>query len=228
MPTGSSTFQLARKPPVSESNCARRDGHVEKDCSGTVGEILRVRPRGLGSGDESHDPGEGGLLPNCRDADAKASATSYRSRDNLTALPLRDRPELACDHRLVKIGEAFDDCAIRRNASSGPDEDNVVDFQLRDRNGLSLVSTYTFGSVREQRGECIERASGLGNGSHFEPMAQHHDRDQRCEFPPDFNLEEAKCCGERRSKSDYDCQADERHHAGLAVGELAPCPADEN
>ncbi len=37
-------FFVARKPPVGESNCARCDGHVEKDCSGTVGEILRVRP----------------------------------------------------------------------------------------------------------------------------------------------------------------------------------------
>ena len=59
-------------------------------------------------------------------------------------------------------------------------------------------------------------------------MAEDHDRDQRREFPPDFDLEEAECCGERRAKGDYDRQADEGHHAGLVVGKFAPCPADED
>ena len=146
----------------------------------------------------------------------------------LPPCPFRDRPGLAGNHRLVNIGGALDDRAIRRNASSGPDKDNVVHFQLRNWNGLSLGSVYTFGSVWEECGERIERATSLGNGSHFEPMAEDHDRDQRCEFPPDFNLEEAEGCGERRSKGDYDRQADEGHHAGLAVGKFAPCPANED
>ena len=79
---------------------------------------------------------------------------------------------------------------------------------------MNLASAYTFGSVREERGECIERATSLGNSSHFQPVAEDHDRDQRREFPPDLDLEEAECCGDRRTKGNYDRQADERHHAG--------------
>src|SRR5713101_9823276 len=59
-------------------------------------------------------------------------------------------------------------------------------------------------------------------------MAEDHDGDQRCDFPPDFNLEEAECCGERCAKGDHDRQADESHHAGLAVGKFAPSPTDED
>lgn len=51
-------------------------------------------------------------------------------------------------------------------------------LQLSDWNGLSLGTRYTLRSVREQRGECIERATSLGNGFHLQPMAQDHDRDQ--------------------------------------------------
>jgi hypothetical protein len=171
---------------------------------------------------------EGRLLPDCRNADSKASASSDRSRNDLTALCLRDRPGLAGNHGLVNIGGAFDDCAVRRHAGSGSDKDNVPHFQLRNWNGLSLGSPYTFGSVREQRSERIERATSLGNGSHFQPMTEDHDRDQRCEFPPDFDLEETDGGGKGRSKGDYDRQADEGHHARLAVGKLAPCPAKED
>jgi hypothetical protein len=59
-------------------------------------------------------------------------------------------------------------------------------------------------------------------------MAEDHDRDQRCEFPPNVNLKEAECCGERCPEGDYDRQADEGHHAGRAVGKFAPRPADKN
>jgi hypothetical protein len=93
---------------------------------------------------------------------------------------------------------------------------------------LNLRTAYTFCSVWEQRGECIERAASLGNSSHFQPVAEDHDRNQRSEFPPDFDLEEPECCGERRTKGNCDRQADEGHHAGLVLRKLAPCPADEN
>ena len=101
-------------------------------------------------------------------------------------------------------------------------------MQLGERNSLNLRTAYTFCSVWEQRGECIERAASLGNSSHFQPVAKDHNRNQRCQFPPDFDLEKAECCGERRSKGNCDCQADEGHHAGLVVRQLAPCTTDEN
>src|SRR5207253_4076333 len=93
---------------------------------------------------------------------------------------------------------------------------------------LNFRTVYSFGSVWEQRGERIERATSLRNSSHFQPMAEDHDRDQRREFPPDFNLEKTESCGKRRAKGHCDCQADEGHHAGLVVRKLAPGPTDED
>src|SRR5262249_25160586 len=82
--------------------------------------------------------------------------------------------------------------------------------------------------VRQQRGERIERATRLGNRSHFQPVAEDHDGNQRREFPPDLDLEKAKGCSQRCAKGNYDRQADKRHHARLAVRNLVPCPTYEN
>src|ERR1035441_5901950 len=221
-------FFVPCEPPISESTRSRCYRHIEKDCGGTVGEILRVRSRSLRSSDEPHDAGQGGLLSDGRYADSKTTATGNRSRNDLAAWCLRDRPGLAGNHRLVNIGRALDDFTIRWNASSRSDKDDITHFQIRDWNGLRVCAVYAWGGVWKQRGESIERTTSLGNGSHFEPMSEHLDRDQRCEFPPDFNLEETKGCGERRTKGNYDRQADEGHHSGLAVGEFAPCPAEDD
>ena len=133
-------------------------------------------------GNQPHNAGEGGLLADCRDADAKASAAGHGSRDHRSARHLRYGLRLARDHRLVNIGSALDDYAIRWDASSGPDKDNVAHVQFPQWNGLNFRAVYTLGSVWEQSGECIERATSLRNGSHFEPVAKNHNRNQRCEF----------------------------------------------
>src|SRR6266851_10468391 len=101
-------------------------------------------------------------------------------------------------------------------------------MQFPQWNGLNFSAVYTLGSVWEQSGECIERATSLRNGSHFEPVAENHNRNQRCELPPNVDLEQTKCRSERSSKSNNDGQADERHHAGLAVDKLSLRPAQEN
>src|SRR6266567_1690318 len=186
-----------------------------------------------------------------RDPDACAAATSRMMPDRAVCSPTavtrtRRLPPLAIvpamtlppapfatvrfagDHRLINVGGTVDDGAIRWNTGSGPDKDNVAHLQLRNWNRLSLASPYTFGSVREERGECIERAASLGNGPHLQPMAENHDGDQRREFPPDFDLEKAEGCGEGSTKGNCDRQADEGHHAGLMVGKLAPGPTDKN
>ena len=59
-------------------------------------------------------------------------------------------------------------------------------------------------------------------------MAENHDRDQGGELPPYVDLEEAEGSGQRSPECDDDRQADERHHARLASGELAARCADEN
>jgi hypothetical protein len=59
-------------------------------------------------------------------------------------------------------------------------------------------------------------------------VTKQHDRNQRCYFPPDLNLEMAESRSERSSKGDYYPQADKCHHAGLVIGKFAPSSADEN
>ena len=204
------------------------DRDVKKDRGGTVGKSLRARARGLGGGDKPHDSGESGLVPDCGNSDAKTSATGNCSRDNLGTWSLRHRFGLAGNHGLVNIGRALNNHSICRNTASGPNKNDVANAQLRERNRFSIVALDTFGSVRKKGGERIERAARLGNGSHFKPVTEEHDRNQRREFPPNVNLEQAECRSERSSKCGYDPQADESHHAGLVIGKFAPCSADEN
>jgi hypothetical protein len=80
----------------------------------------------LRGGNQTHNARERGLLADCRDANAKASAASDGSSDYSRTWDLRYRFRLASHHRLINVGCAFDDCAIRWDASSGPDKDNVI------------------------------------------------------------------------------------------------------
>ena len=66
-------------------------------------------------------------------------------------------------------------------------------MQLRQWNGLNFRSVYALGSVWEQGCERIERAASLRYGSHFEPVAENHNRNQRGEFPPHVDLEQSEC-----------------------------------
>src|ERR1700674_3471302 len=50
--------------------------------------------------------------------------------------------------------------------------------QLREWNRLSFCAPYAFSGVREQGGECVQRATSLENVSHFEPVAEDHHRNQ--------------------------------------------------
>ncbi len=175
--------------PVDESDRARHNRHVKKDCGGTVGKSLRARARSLGGGDEPHNSGKGGLVPDCGNADAKTSAAGNCSRNNFRTCPLRHRFGLAGDHGLVNIGRALHNRAICGNAGSGPHKNDIANAQLRDWNRFSVCGLYAFSSVRKKGGERIEGAACLGNGSHFEPVTEEHDRNQRRKFPPNVNLE---------------------------------------
>src|SRR5882762_11702380 len=163
-------FSVTCKPPVGERNRARYDCYVKKDRGRTVGKSLRARPRSLRGDDKPHDSGESGLVSNCRNADAKASATGNRSRNDSGTRHLRYRLGLAGDHGLVNVGRALSDNAIRRNACSWPNKNDVANAQLREWNRTSICAVYALGGVWEQGGEGIERATSLGNSPHFQPV----------------------------------------------------------
>ena len=100
-----------------------------------------------------------------------------------------------------------DDRAIRRDPSSGPDKDNVTHLQFRQGNYLNFRAIYALSSIRKQGGQGIERAMSLRNRSHFQPVAENHDRNQRRKLPPHFDLEQAECRGERSNKRNNDGQS---------------------
>ena len=128
----------------------------------------------------------------------------------------------------VDVRNSLDNSAVRRNTGARPHEHDVADTQFGERHGSSVRPLHAFSGVRQQRRERVECATGLGDGAHFQPMTEDHDRNQRRNFPPHVNLEDAECRRERSCKGDDDCQADERHHPGGAIRKFAHCAAEED
>src|SRR5262249_23274809 len=202
--------------------------YIEKECGGSVCECLCARPGSLRSSNQPHDAREGGLLSHRGYADSQASTTGNRSRDDAIPRSFCDLPRLARNRGLVNIGSAFEDCAMRRDSGSGTNQDDVPYLQVSQRYGLDLGTAHPFSGVGQQCGQRIECATGLGNSSHFQPVAQKHDRNKRREFPPDLYSEEAEAGGKQSAKGNCDCQADKRHHARLVVLKLVPRPTKED
>ena len=135
---------------------------------------------------------------------------------------------LARDHRLVHVGRPLDDQAIGRDPRSWTDEHDIVHLQRADRHLLGAIGNHPLGRVRQQSREGRERALCLRDRPHLEPVPEQHDRDQRGQFPPDLDLEEAERAGPRGHEGDDDRQRDEGHHPRLAVGQLALGSSDED
>jgi hypothetical protein len=108
----------------------------------------------------------------------KASTTGNCARNYSRTWILRYRFRFAGDHGLVNIGDALNDHAIRRNAGSGPDQNDVANMQLRKRDLFRICTLHPFGGIREQGSKCIERAARLENSPHFELVTKDHDRNQ--------------------------------------------------
>ena len=79
-----------------------------------------------------------------------------------------------------------------------------------------------FGFVGQQRGERGERALGLADRLHLEPVAEQHDVDEQRELPPEVEIEAAHVQARReaRGERDRDREADQQHHARLPGADL--------
>jgi hypothetical protein len=73
----------------------------------------------------------------------------------------------------------------------------------------------------EQLRQLAEGTLGLADRAHLDPVAEHHDRDQRRQLLPQRHPAEAENHGEAEAESDGDGQRDQRHHARQPVPELA-------
>ena len=56
---------------------------------------------------------------------------------------------------------------------------------------LDAVVGDPLGLVGQQRGERVERARGLAEGPHLQPVAEQHDHDEERELPPEVEVETA-------------------------------------
>ena len=79
-----------------------RDGDVEQERRGAVGERLSPRPRRLGLADQPLDPRERGLLADGLDRDPDGVVGGDRASDDAVAGPATTGAGLAGDHRLVE------------------------------------------------------------------------------------------------------------------------------
>ena len=141
---------------------------------------------------------------------------------------LADRPGLAGDHRLVHVAVALADHAVGGHAGAGAHEHEVALAQVGDAHGLDAPLRDPLGGVGEQPGQLLQRALGLGDRAHLDPVAEHHDGDQGGQLPPEIGAREAERHREAEHERDRDGQRDERHHAGPAIGQLAGGAPDEH
>ena len=222
------TLGVTVEPPEHQRHDARREGDIEQDGSRSIGECLGARPGGLRRGDHAHDPRERGLLPDRVDPDVESTPGHDGACDHSIALGLRHGLGLTGDDRLVDVGRAVDDRAVDGDSGPGPHEDDVTHPELRESDGLCVLTVDPFGGVREQRRECCQGPLRLGDRAHLQPVAEQHDRDEGRELPPDLDVEETQRPGPARHEGDGDGEGDEGHHPGLAVGQLATASAQED
>jgi hypothetical protein len=92
--------------------------------------------------------------------------------DHLVALALLHRARLARDHGLVQVAPALENYAIDRDAFARPYQDHVTLPQVGDGHFLlRAVVSDPAGRIRQQLGQLLERALGLGDGAHLDPVA---------------------------------------------------------
>ena len=151
-----------------------------------------------------------------RHPDSQAAARGDRACDDRRRL-LGHGGGLAGDHRLVHIGAALDDDAVGGDAAPGRTRTTSSE-RSREIGTLGTSVRHALGGIRQQVRERCERAACLGDRAHLEPVAEEHDRDQRRELPPHFDLEPTERRGPRRHEGHGDGQTDEQHHPGLAIG----------
>ncbi len=197
--------------------------HVEQEGRGAISECLRARARRLRFRDEPLDARECGAVTHCGDLHANGGIGGNRARDDAVPGALRHRTRLTRDHRLVDFGLAFGDLTISRDARPRSDQHDVVDRERPERHRLDLtVGQHPIRFVGQELGQRRERAFGLADGLHLQPVTEQHDHDQERELPPEVEIEVADVEARRdaRHERDRDGEADEQHHPRLASSDL--------
>src|SRR6185312_7054915 len=77
------------------------------------------------------------------------------------------------------------------------------------------------GGAREQLRQLTERALGLRDRPHLEPVTEQHDGYKRRQFFPEWHAWKAKYHRQAECERDTDRERNQRHHAGQAIPDLA-------
>ena len=133
---------------------------------------------------------------------------------------------------------ALDHDSVGRDPGSRADEHDVAGDQLIKTDRLDLtIGPHPVGLVGQQSGERIQRAGGLAQRSHLQPVTEQHDHDEEGELPPEVQVEAADAeRGQRTGDEGHgDGHGDQQHHPGLAgaqlrdrAGEERPAPVEED
>ena len=159
-------------------------------------------------------PASAVLLSCSSDLDTHRPGAVHRAGHHRASRILSDRTRLAGDHGLVDIATALPHDPVSRNARAGPDQHEVSDTQIADGHGFGSPTKDAQRRIREQLGELLQRALGLRDRSHLEPVTEHHDRDEGRQLPPQVRAREPKCHGQTEDEGDADRERNQRHHAG--------------
>ena len=171
---------------------AGRGRDVEQQGGGAIGERLRPRPRRLRFGDEALDAGQRGVVTDGGDPHADRRVGRDGAGHDAVAGALRHRARLTGDHRFVDLGFAVGDVAVGGHPRAGSHQHDIARPQRVDADRLDLARFGdAFRFVGQQRGQRRERALGLPDRVHLEPVAEQHDVDQQRELPPEVEIEAA-------------------------------------
>ncbi len=205
------------KPHAGRDRCGT-ECDVEQERSSAVGDGLGPRLGFLRFGHQALDAAEGRIFADGRDFDANRVVGGDRACDHVVAGGLRHRVGLTCQHRLIDLSGPVEDLAVRGDSSAGTHQQAVADGEIRDRDGGDVVVLVDpLGVVGKELGESSEGALGLADGLHLLPMAEEHDHDEACQFPPELEVERIGERQQRSTERHRDRQCDQQHHPGLAL-----------
>lgn len=140
-------IEVTERGPHDERDCAGSDGDVEQHRREPVGQRLGPASGFLCLGNESLDPGEGGVVTDGVDPDPDRRVGRHCSSNSAIAGRLGDRLGLASDHGLIDLSVTVDDHTISRYTTTGPDQNDVIDSQIVDRHRLDAAADGAFGLI---------------------------------------------------------------------------------
>lgn len=132
---------------------------------------------------QAHDARQHRVVTHARDLYPQRAVAVHRARDHLAAAMLIHWPRLARDHRFVHLALTAVHGAVGGNLGAGPHQQEITNLQLTHGNFFHALAHDALRRVRQQLRQLLQRTLRTADRTHFQPMAQEHDRHERCQLP---------------------------------------------